>query len=65
MHTITASCPGWAADQPATAAKAFRPALQPIPTTSRREVVGESPSSLITRALKPGVISPVEVTQHR
>jgi hypothetical protein len=65
MHAITANSPGCIAVQPATAASAFRPALHPIPTTSTREHVGDRPSRLISSALKPGLMKPVEETQHR
>src|SRR5947208_1658938 len=65
MHTMTASRPGLFAAQPSAADSAFSPALQPMPTTSSRAHPYGRPSSLISNALNPGVMNPVDDTQHR
>jgi hypothetical protein len=65
IQTRSATRPGCAAAHAAVLCSAFAPALQPMPTTSSRLVACANPICLISRALKPGVRKPVEVTQHR
>lgn len=62
---MSASSPGCASVQAPVAVSPLRPALQPMPTTSRRAQCRLMPISLISRAENPGVMNPVEETQHR
>jgi len=63
-HNMMANLPGFATAQLDTALSAFRPPLQPIPTTSSRTQSAMRLSSRHKKALIPGLKNPVVVTQH-